>query len=423
MKKSLVFAMAMAMGITASAYAANPFSDVPQGHWAYDSVAELAAAGVVEGYGDGSYGGDKLMTRYEMAQIVAKAMAKGANVDALAAEFAEELDTLGVRVAALEKKADNVKISGEVRFRYVDKEICDTGDDPSGWTNHNADIRTRLWLKGQINEDWSYTGMIQNTQYLDDNSANDSTNLQRAYVQGKLGGMQVTAGRYNLVIADGNIYDTRADGVEVTYGNKIKLRGFAGAGTDAYDYYDDVETSYGDYAGVEISGAPIKNLDFLGGYVNFKDIYNDAGFFEGDKNENAIWYVGANYKLDNVKLSAMYLKGDANAEGIDEYWDGKSDGYVLGIDYKGAKASDVGSWGAWVKYYNQGAQTYLAHTTDAYAGTYDGTDIEGFKGYGVGVNYTVAKNAVVNVAYYDTEDIEYPDQKDKRLWTDVTFKF
>ena len=48
MKKSLVLAMAMALGVTASAYAANPFSDVPAGHWAYDAVNKLAAAGVVE---------------------------------------------------------------------------------------------------------------------------------------------------------------------------------------------------------------------------------------------------------------------------------------------------------------------------------------------------------------------------------------
>ena len=77
MKKSLVLAMAMALGVTASAYAAsNPFSDVPAGHWAYDSISKLAAAGVIDGYGDTTFGGDKLMTRYEMAQITAKAMAK-----------------------------------------------------------------------------------------------------------------------------------------------------------------------------------------------------------------------------------------------------------------------------------------------------------------------------------------------------------
>ena len=96
MKKSLVVALALATGITASASAANPFSDFPAGHWAYASLAKLAAAGVVEGYPDSTFQGDKLMTRYEMAQIVAKAMAKGANVDRLASEFAEELDALGL---------------------------------------------------------------------------------------------------------------------------------------------------------------------------------------------------------------------------------------------------------------------------------------------------------------------------------------
>ena len=119
MKKSLVLAMAMALGVTASAYAANPFSDVPAGHWAYDSISKLAAAGVIEGYGDDTFRGDRLMTRYEMAQIVAKAMAKGANVDKLAAEFADELDKLNVRVAALEKKSDNVKITGQFRYHYA----------------------------------------------------------------------------------------------------------------------------------------------------------------------------------------------------------------------------------------------------------------------------------------------------------------
>ena len=177
MKKSLVLAMAMALGVTASAYAANPFSDVPAGHWAYDSINKLAAAGVIDGYGDGTFGGDKLMTRYEMAQIVARAMAKGANVDKLAAEFADELDSLGVRVANLEKKADNVKITGEVRFRYVDQDgaisrrTLDRGYRVLGNdSNHVADIRSRIWINGMINDDWTYTGMLQNVQNLNNNA-------------------------------------------------------------------------------------------------------------------------------------------------------------------------------------------------------------------------------------------------------------
>ena len=194
MKKSLVLAMAMALGVTASAYAANPFSDVPAGHWAYDSISKLAAAGVIEGYGDATFGGDKLMTRYEMAQIVAKAMAKGANVDKLAAEFADELDNLGVRVANLEKKADNVKITGRIRYDYADR----NGDlQKTKGSDAQNRLRTHIFVNGQINDDWTYTAMLQNTQKLDNNTGDEKTELNRAYVNGKIGGLAVQAGRWD----------------------------------------------------------------------------------------------------------------------------------------------------------------------------------------------------------------------------------
>ena len=93
MKKIRIGILAVLLtGITGLAAANNPFTDVPEGHWAYNSINKLVDAGIIEGYNNGHYGGDRLITRYEMAQIVAKAMAKGADVDRLAAEFAEELD-------------------------------------------------------------------------------------------------------------------------------------------------------------------------------------------------------------------------------------------------------------------------------------------------------------------------------------------
>ena len=405
MKKSLVLAMAMALGVTASAYAANPFSDVPAGHWAYDSINKLAAAGVIEGYGDSTFGGDKLMTRYEMAQIVAKAMAKGANVDKLAAEFADELDNLGVRVANLEKKADNVKVTGEMRYLYEDYK----GEGNS--FDHN--LRSRIWVNGQVNDDWSYTGMLQNTQDLKDNAGNETTKFQRAYVEGKLGGLNVTAGRYNAFFANGNVYDTRADGVEVSYGSKIQLKGFAGKATDAGD---DSEVSYGNYAGAELTG-DFNKLGLTAGYVNFKDM--DATTEEPETNrDNAIWYVGGSYDFDgNVAVSGMYLKGDKSLNDEDVK-DIGSDGWTAGLTYKGAEASEAGSWGLFANYYDQGGMTYVAHTTDAETFAYDG-----FKGWGVGTNYTFAKNIVGTVAYYDTENKVKEDEKSHIVWADLTFTF
>ena len=79
MKKTLVSALTTALVVGAASTtfaAANPFSDVPADHWAYDAVAQLAQDGVIEGYGDTTFQGDKNITRYEMAQMVAKAMAK-----------------------------------------------------------------------------------------------------------------------------------------------------------------------------------------------------------------------------------------------------------------------------------------------------------------------------------------------------------
>ena len=149
MQKTVILSMLLALGVTASTYAANPFSDVPAGHWAYDSVNKLVSAGIVDGYPDGTYGGSKLMTRYEMAQIVAKAMAKGADVDRLAAEFVDELDSLGVRVAALEKKADNVKITGQIRYEYGDRN-GDLGREKGNDAVNR--LRSRIYIKGQVND-------------------------------------------------------------------------------------------------------------------------------------------------------------------------------------------------------------------------------------------------------------------------------
>jgi len=408
MKKSLVLAMAMALGVTASAYAANPFSDVPAGHWAYDSVNKLAAAGIVDGYGDSTFGGDRLMTRYEMAQIVAKAMAKGANVDRLAAEFADELDSLGVRVAALEKKSDNVKITGEARFRYADSKGKGNVAD-----SYVGDLRSRIWITGQVNDDWSYTGMVQNIQdFAGDYTGDEKTDFQRAYVQGKLGGMAVTAGRYNAFFADGNIYDNRADGVELSYGDKVKLSLAAGKATDEITKLYVLEgTTGGNYAGGALS-ADFGAVNATAGYYNFKDILQkDSGI------DNAIWFVGAGTSFGDFGLNAMYLKGDASYQGHD--LDGlDDDGYTVGLTWKGAEAAKAGSYGLFANYYDLGGQTYIAHTTDA--DTFDG---EGFKGYGVGANYTVAKNMVFTAAYYDTKSKLNSSDKDKIIWTDLTFTF
>ena len=422
MKKSLVLAMAMALGVTASAYAANPFSDVPAGHWAYDSINKLAAAGVIEGYGDATFGGDKLMTRYEMAQIVAKAMEKGADVDKLAAEFADELDNLGVRVANLEKKADNVKITGNIRYSYAEK-----GGDIDGFSNK---LRSRIWVKGQVNDDWSYTGMLENIQDFTDNDGEEGTNFQRAYVTGKLGGVSVDAGRQQLTLVDGNMYDTRADGIVASYGKDVKVTGFYAKPTNqvkalnaakvvgVYDLKNTVE--YDNVYGAKLD-AKIGVVAATAGYTVFQDgVSTTAGKLFGadfsnsiDLDDNKIWNVGVAFDVaKDLNLSANYMKSS------EEFTvDNDDDAIIVGLSYKGAKAAKAGSYGVYAKYYDQARSTVVAHTMNGEYGN------KGFKGYMVGANYAFAKNIIGAVEYYDLEGKDAAETDMKTLWSQLVFTF
>ena len=421
MKKSLVLAMAMALGVTASAYAANPFSDVPAGHWAYDAVNKLAAEGVVDGYPDGTYGGDKLMTRYEMAQIVAKAMAKGANVDKLAAEFADELDSLGVRVANLEKKADNVKITGQIRASYKDVD-----GDAKGYEGR---IRTRLFVNGAINEDWTYTGRLENSQYYTDEAGDDEIDLNWAYVTGRVGGVKMEAGRQDFVQAD--VLDNRGDGVKLSYGKDVKVFGWAlKASSDKYvsgDFADDPDTK-DDYEGFLEDGdrVYVAGVETAIGAVDAGVKYYKADNFR----EQEIWEVSAKGEIaKDLTLRGAWFNGSSDA--LDDVYSGDDNGWLVGLNYRGAKASEVGSWGVYANYSERPASTYLQPTvfSGGYADYADGLGYlttDGYEGFEVGANVTLAKNIVAGVKYADFEgredkDLGTPDAQ--TLWTEVVFTF
>ena len=393
MKKSLVLAMAMALGVTASAYAANPFSDVPAGHWAYDAVNKLAAEGVVDGYPDGTYGGDKLMTRYEMAQIVAKAMAKGANVDKLAAEFADELDSLGVRVANLEKKADNVKITGEVRASYRDVD-----GDVNG---HEGVLRSRLWVNGQINEDWAYTGMFENNQDFTNDTGDDKIDFARAYVEGRVGGLDVVAGRYNEVTFTGNILDANMDMAKVSYGDKIKVSAAAGKAYDSVEVDED--------AGVLLHSDDRIYIGTLEAALGDVDAY--VGYFKTNSNmDKEIWNVGASYGFGDFTLAAEYMRGDK------EYENAGKDGWWADLAWKGAEADTPGSYGIHAGYYDQSPSAYINPTTDAEYFA------DGYKGWNVGVSYTFAKNIVGMVNYWDME-AQTTNEDAQTIFSELYFMF
>ena len=355
----------------------------------------MAAAGVVDGYADGAFAGDKLITRYEMAQIVAKAMAKGADCDKLAAEFADELDTLGVRVAKLEKGADNVSIAGQVRADYRKQD----GEDTSNF-------RTRLWVTGKVNEDWSITGMFQNVQTLNghdskgnelDASGEESTSLKRIYAEGKIGGVEVLAGRWNEFFWNANVLDQFVEGARFTYGDKVKVGFMAGKMTED-----------GAWAGV--------TGDLYAANVATKVGVVDASFnyFNADELNKEIYNVNLGFDVaKDLRLGYEYMWGEKQYE--------KSvskDGFVARLDYKGADAAAPGSYGVHAQWFDQPVNAVLTPTTDA--NTFDGH--KGYEGWNVGVDYTLAKNIQLCVNYYDTEAKDKSD-KDHVLYSELYFFF
>lgn len=116
-------------GAAITASAANPFSDVESNSWAYEAVASLSDRNIIEGYPDGTFRGNKHITRYELAQITARLLAKKDSltaeqqsiVDKLSKEYANDLSNLGVRISELEKKTGKTFLITELRVQGIDR--------------------------------------------------------------------------------------------------------------------------------------------------------------------------------------------------------------------------------------------------------------------------------------------------------------
>lgn len=425
MKKAFIMAALLALGMSATAAAENPFSDLPSGHWAYGAVAKLAAEGVIDGYPDGTFKGNKTMTRYEMAQIVAKALAKGAigSDDKLVTEFADELDTLGVRVAKLEKNADNVKITGNIRISYYDS----NGSAFKGVKDKSASqVRTRLFFTGEVNDNWHYTSMLENDQYFQgrNESGEGTTDFQRMYLTGKIGAVDVQAGRFEGYYGDGNIYDWRVDAVQakVPVNTHLSLTGVYGKMANLSEFGKIPEGrghSLGDKYWTGILDGNWGNWSVSAGYLKATDLQ-----WMGLTGDGRIWSLGANYTAGKWKIGGIYMDGDGDsisAASKAKFKHTENNGYVLNLSYAGATANRPGSWGLFAKYFNQGAPTALAQTAGAYLTSFPGSG-QGFRGYELGGNLTLAKNMVAELQYYDLKGKE-DNAKARWLWSQLVVTF
>ena len=419
-KKTLVSAITAALVVGAASTtfaAANPFSDVPADSWAYDAVTTLAADGVIDGCPDGTYKGQQNMTRYEMAQIVARARAKTdlekadkALVEKLDAEFAEELDNLGVRVADLEKKSDNVKWGGELRYRYYDI----SRDSNLGDETHNK-VLFRLEPKAYIgNSGWTANARLDYEMDLSSDENDNNVEVDRAYVEGPLFGATVTAGRTPVFTAQGLLFDDRISGGTVAFGSDEFKTTLAAGRYSEVDHdptvnFANAKDVTAEYYGVQFDYTPNDNLALNAGYTALTGL--DAEYnvdYDADDNTANFWYVGGKYAFDkNVAFVGEYAQNtEANTE--DQAWTAE-------LQYKGANAADAGSWGMYAGYRSIEAFASIAPTYDDIIGA-------GYKGAVVGAMYVPAENILATIEYFDGEET-ISGQDASKFFANVDFFF
>ena len=410
MKKVLAIAAVAALTAGVSAYAANPFSDVTPNDWAYQAVVDLSEQGVVEGYPDGTFKGERNITRYEMAQIIARMLAKEdqlnaeqrATLDKLAGEYADELANLGVRVSNLEKKVGNLYWSGDARMRYSDKST----------TSDAWDGRMRINVKGQVNDTTTINGRLTYNMNFKDNKKDSGVYMDVLNAKHQFGDFAVTLGRYANNF--GNEYGWRFgdshdfDGAELSYAkNAFDAKvGFGQFNTDYATPKNDIDGQDAFYAK---AGYDFGFAKLGADYLKFQ---NNNDVIKGDE----LYGVDLNIPVGDFYVAGEYVKNTTTTLDHDDAWN-------AGIGYGAANWKKPGSFNINLMYNDIGKATY-------FGGTGLGTDIlDNLKGdkelkfWNLGADVTLAKNVQLHGEYaFDADLTDAADPDD--AWTvSLNYKF
>ena len=311
MKKILAIAAVAALTAGVSAYAANPFSDVTPDDWAYQAVVDLSEQGVVIGYPDGTFRGERNITRFEMAQIIARMLAnedqmnaeQRAMLDKLAGEYADELSNLGVRVSNLDKKVGNLSFSGNSRVRFL-QYYGNNGKAEDKW-----DGRMQVSIKGQVNDSTYAYGRLRYDMNLKGNDKRDAY-MKALYVHHDFNGKAgLTLGRMDLFLGQTGLqYDDTFDGAMATIGSK-KLAADIG-----YGHF--TGGNLGTATEKEDKGAAIARVYGKSGRLAY-----DVEYIQGeDKYDARIWGAGLTAGVtDDIDIFGDYYQ-NTDYKGDPQTW-------------------------------------------------------------------------------------------------------
>jgi len=422
-KRTALLALAFA-ALSATAFAADgadSFSDVPKDHWSYEALDYLAKNGVIEGYTDGTFQGNRTMSRYEMAAITARAM-QAANLDIGARAVLEKLETeygseLATLRAQVEQNTEDIrknreaierfKVHGFVRTQYDYDKNTDADTLDRGANRFYMDLR----LDMKVNDIWTVKAQSETNRHYNnghlrgENAMNENAqqtwsghdgNFQRIWVEAQQDGRWLNLGRAWRGLGFQNVlFGNESDGFQFGVpikGTNLTVSGFWMASTGA----GNKESLYG----VGLWGAVGHNFDINVAYARSSLGKNERytsgliDHYEADPvthrvfpvyrdndrtNMRSYGYVvsAATNVAKNVRVIGDYVQTDA---------DEQNKSVALRLNYKGTKLDDVGSFGVYARYVRYGANGWLAGD-DEWGSTWNGT-----KGWIVGFKYVPWKN-------------------------------
>ena len=437
MKKGLLVALALvfALGVSGTAFAAaNPFTDLPAKHWAYDAISKLARAGILDGYGDGTYRGDRIATRYEIAQATAKAMSRADKVDAqmkavidrLSVEFADELNTLGVRVTQLEETASTIKFSGDSRLRVQTNFNQSTASTNS---QTNAQERIRLNAFAPLNDKVSFQGRASFETNSFDVSSIDVINLTSDMKDNVL---NWEIGQLNFRLNPKNTFSIGRMAPSIGNGFVSGVTGGIDAMVWSLDGPLKATVGFGDWGDKSALAIGADAYSAIAPVASFFDLKRNRSAYWADLSYDVtskwklfgsafvaadtrqypftVWSFGiqgqlgpnwlfkANYAWNTAQsvttINKAIAAGDATTA------------WAAQIQYKGAKRTQAGSWGMYVNYRDMKpmAMDYglsggiLENDIGIGEGLNMGSfkrQIFGAKGWGLQGDYTLFKNLVL----------------------------
>ena len=397
MNKKLVASLVATMAVGATAFAANPFVDVPSDSWAYNSVVELANSGIIQGVDGVHFQGERNITRYEAAEIVAKAMAhedranaeQRALINRLADEFSDELNNLGVRVSNLEDRVGNVKLTGDARVRYMKQ--GQTLKNDGSWQ-----FRGRLRANAKIND---RADAVIGVNYASNFSSTDAASadkdtfyVDRAYVNYALDAgkkFNVMVGRYDYELgnASGIQYGDNFDGAQLKFANK-KMAATAGYGKFKEGLLNDTKTAYGELEGF-FGGGSVAGSAVGAFYNNF----NKGGTAAAPAvAPDDLWgaYTSLNF-AKKFNFLGEYQKVNNPGTSTD------ADVFYGKLQYGKALFAQPKTWDLWVDYVNIDKNGVYGSSGNWRTNSLLGIGGNGAKGWGVGADYAFAKNAQLQV--------------------------